>query len=60
LAELRLFDVYQGAPLGEREKSLAYTLVFRSPERSLTHDEVDECVERIVSRVSGKLGGRLR
>jgi phenylalanyl-tRNA synthetase beta chain len=60
LAELRLFDVYQGAPLGEREKSLAYTLVFRSPDRSLTHDEVDACVERIVSRVSGKLGGRLR
>ena len=60
LAELRLFDVYEGAPLDEREKSLAYTLVFRSPDRSLTHDEVDGRVDALVKRVGRQLDARLR
>jgi phenylalanyl-tRNA synthetase beta chain len=60
LAELRLFDVYEGAPLSEREKSLAYTLVFRSPDRSLTHEEVDGRVDALVKRVGRQLDARLR
>jgi phenylalanyl-tRNA synthetase beta chain len=60
LRESRLFDVYEGRPLGDGEKSLAFTLVFRSPERSLTHEEVDERVKEIVAHVERELGGRIR
>jgi phenylalanyl-tRNA synthetase beta chain len=59
LAELRLFDVYEGAPLDEGEKSLAYTLVFRSQDRSLTNEEVDERVDKLVQRMR-RLDARLR
>ncbi|GJM44684.1 MAG: phenylalanine--tRNA ligase beta subunit [Gemmatimonadota bacterium] len=59
LVESRLFDVYEGAPLADTEKSLAFMLVFRSPERSLTHEEVDERVDAIVEHLKG-LGARIR
>jgi phenylalanyl-tRNA synthetase beta chain len=60
LSEPRLFDVYEGAQLTAREKSLAYTLVFRAPDRSLTREEVDLLVERIVRRLERELGARVR
>ncbi|MGQ0722762.1 MAG: phenylalanine--tRNA ligase subunit beta [Candidatus Eiseniibacteriota bacterium] len=60
LTEPRLFDVYEGAQLAATEKSLAYTLVFRATDRSLTHYEVDHLVERIVRRLERELGARVR
>ena len=57
---MRLFDVYEGSPLAETEKSLAYSLLFRSPERSLTNDEVDEVSARIVAHLEKELGARIR
>ena len=39
LEEVRLFDVYTGAQAGEGRKSLAYTLRFRAPDRTLTAEE---------------------
>ena len=35
-----MFDVYTGEQTGEGRKSLAYTLRFRAPDRTLTDDEV--------------------
>jgi phenylalanyl-tRNA synthetase beta chain len=60
LVASRLFDAYEGPPLGEEEKSLAFTLVFRAAERSLTNDEVDAVVAKIVERVGKEVGARLR
>ena len=40
LEDVRLFDVYTGEQVGEGRKSLAYTLRFRAPDRTLTDDEV--------------------
>src|SRR5262249_18765404 len=39
LAELRLFDVYRGAPVPPGHRSLAYALVYRAPDRTLTDEE---------------------
>jgi phenylalanyl-tRNA synthetase beta chain len=39
LEDVRLFDVYTGAQLGEGRKSLAYTLRLRAPDRTLTAAE---------------------
>lgn len=60
LAESRLFDIYAGAPLAANEKSLAFTLVFRSPERSLTNEEVDKRVDGIVRHLEKVAGARIR
>jgi phenylalanyl-tRNA synthetase beta chain len=41
LASVRAFDEYRGGQVGEGRKSIAFTLTFRSPERTLTDSEVD-------------------
>ena len=60
LVEVGLFDVYEGAPLNEGERSLAFGLAFRSPERSLQSEEVDRAVAAIVEHLAGKYAARIR
>ncbi|NBU32544.1 MAG: phenylalanine--tRNA ligase subunit beta [Actinobacteria bacterium] len=40
LEEVRLFDIYQGSPIPEGKKSLAFSLRFRAPDRTLSAEEV--------------------
>lgn len=42
-----VFDVYQGRGLPEGKKSLAFSLVFRAADRTLTDDEVNAALQRI-------------
>jgi phenylalanyl-tRNA synthetase beta chain len=44
---VQVFDVYEGKGLPEGSKSLAFTLVFRSAERTLTDDEVNAAFQKI-------------
>jgi phenylalanyl-tRNA synthetase beta chain len=60
LEESRLFDLHEGPPLPDGKKNLAYALSFRSPERTLTDDEVAAAVAAIDQRVAAELGGQLR
>ena len=58
LERVELFDRYDKI---ESEKvSLAYTLTFRSPERTLTSEEVAQVREQIVATLKTELGGELR
>ena len=59
LENVRLFDVYRGERIPEGTRSLALSLTFRSPERTLTDEEVDEIVARIVHGLE-EIGARLR
>ena len=47
LEAVNVFDVYQGKGLPEGTKSLAYSLVFRAPDRTLTDDEVNAVFVKI-------------
>ncbi|HEX5014648.1 MAG TPA: phenylalanine--tRNA ligase subunit beta [Candidatus Limnocylindrales bacterium] len=60
LTELRLFDVYRGAPLGQDEKSLAYRLTFRAPDRTLAEAEVEASIAAITEALRTEVGGRIR
>lgn len=60
VASCVLFDVHAGPPLPAGKKSLAFSVDFRDPSRTLEREEADEAVERIQARVSGDLGGELR
>ena len=60
LRALRLFDRYQGPPLGPDEVSLAYRLRLQAPERTLTDAEVDGLIGSIVSDLGERLGARIR
>ena len=60
LQDVRLFDLYRGAPLGATEKSLAYRLVFGTSERTLTEAEVDAAVAAVRSGFESDMGARIR
>jgi phenylalanyl-tRNA synthetase beta chain len=60
LASARAFDVYRGPQLGERRKSLAVHLVFQSPERTLSEEEVAPLRERILAALTERFGAELR
>ena len=60
LAEYGLFDVYVGDNIPSDKKSLAYSLVFQSRERTLTEEEVMGIMERIVEALQREIGAELR
>ncbi len=49
LTEVSLFDIYEGGQLPEGKKSMAYHLTFSLLDRSLTQEEVDANVNKILS-----------
>jgi len=60
LEDVRLFDVYTGEQVGPGRKSLAYTLRFRAPDRTLTDDEVAVARDAAVAAAEQRTGAVLR
>jgi phenylalanyl-tRNA synthetase beta chain len=60
LEEVRLFDVYTGEQVGPGRKSLAYTLRFRAPDRTLTDEEVAVARDAAVASAVRLTGATLR
>ncbi|NOY54830.1 MAG: phenylalanine--tRNA ligase subunit beta [Actinobacteria bacterium] len=60
LESVRLFDEFRGGSVPEGHKSLAVQLTFRSPDTTLTNEDVREDRGRIITAVADELGGRLR
>ena len=57
--EVILFDVYQGGQIPAGERSLAFAIRYRSPERTLTDEQVNTIHRNIISALS-RIGARLR
>jgi phenylalanyl-tRNA synthetase beta chain len=55
-----LFDVFEGPPLPEGSRSLAFSIDFRAPDRTLTDEEAEAAVAAIVDRLSRDFGAQLR
>lgn len=55
-----LFDVFEGAPLPDGLRSLAFSIDFRAADRTLTDEEAETAVAAIVERLSREFGARLR
>lgn len=60
LEGLRVFDVYEGENIPDGTRSLAWRLRFRSPERTLTDEEVDSALVRITASLREELDVSLR
>ena len=60
VAEARPFDVYAGDRIADGKKSLAYRMVWQSPGRTLTNEEVDKAQARLLQRLEKELGAVLR
>jgi phenylalanyl-tRNA synthetase beta chain len=56
----RAFDEYHGSQVPEGYKSIAFTLTFRSPERTLTDAEVEKVMTEIRSALEKRHRARLR
>jgi phenylalanyl-tRNA synthetase beta chain len=60
LEGLELFDVFRGAQIGKGRKSLAIRLAFRSPEGTLTSDEVEAEMQRLMGLLRTEIGAEVR
>jgi phenylalanyl-tRNA synthetase beta chain len=60
VSSVLLFDVFEGPPLPEGTRSLAFSLDFRAGDRTLTDEEADGAVAAIVERLSRDFGAQLR
>jgi phenylalanyl-tRNA synthetase beta chain len=60
LSGVRLFDIFRGGQLGPGKKSLAYSLTYQAPDRTLTDAEAAQVRQRIVRRLEQELGAKLR
>ena len=59
LESYRLFDIYEGAQIQEGFKSIAYSISFRSEEKTLEEKEVASAMKKILNGLS-ELGIELR
>lgn len=60
LEKAELFDIYRSDKLGENKKSVAYELIFRAKDRTLTDDEIKNTMEVITKELQANLGAELR
>ena len=60
LKEVTLFDIYRGKGVAEGKKSVAFNLVLRADDRSLTAEEADADVKAILETLEKELGAVLR
>ncbi|MBR5970820.1 MAG: phenylalanine--tRNA ligase subunit beta [Lachnospiraceae bacterium] len=59
LEQVSLFDIYEGAQVKEGCKSMAYALSFRSPEKTLSDEDVNASMKKILNGLES-LGAELR
>ncbi len=60
IREVRLFDLYRGAPIPAGQKSLAFAVRFQAPDRTLKNQEINEIRDKIVTELHRTLGATLR
>ncbi len=60
LEKVEFFDVYKGKQIGEGKKSLAFSIVYRSLEKTLTEEEISASFDKVVKALAEKTGAKLR
>ena len=59
IEDVKLFDVYEGDRIAENKKSVAYSLILRAEDRTLTDDECSDVVGKVIKALS-EIGAELR
>ena len=60
LQRTRIFDVFTSEKLGHNKKSIAMSLTFRHPERTLNDKEISDAYDQIVLYLNSAFGAVLR
>ena len=60
LQQINLFDVYEGEGIPKDKQSYAVSFIFQDSEKTLTDEEVDLAMEKIIDSCRNKLGAEIR
>jgi len=60
LKQVTLFDVFEGAALGDGKKSYALNFVLQSADRTLTDEEINKTMNKLVAAYEREVGAKLR
>ncbi len=60
LRQLTLFDVYEGDQIGAGRRSLAWSLTYQAPDRTLTDREVNDVHAKIVVEIGRRFRAEVR
>lgn len=60
LESCELFDIYEGVQVGKDKKSVAYSITFRASDKTLTDDDVNPVMDKILKDLELKLDAQLR
>ena len=59
LEDVKLFDIYRGEKLGAGRKSVAYAITMRAPDRTLTDEEINATMDKVLKALKA-FGAELR
>lgn len=60
LKSVNLFDVYEGKNLDEGKKSYAVRFILSHPDKTLTNDEINQVMDKLIKAYQKELGASLR
>ncbi|MBN1447199.1 MAG: phenylalanine--tRNA ligase subunit beta, partial [Bacteroidetes bacterium] len=60
LRDIRIVDVFTHDSIGKEKKSVAFSMTFQAADHTLTDDEVNRSVDRVIQAVRHELGAELR
>ena len=60
ITEVKLFDIYRGANLGEGKKSMAFSLTLSDPAAEVSNEQVERTVKKVLGNLKFKLGIEIR
>ena len=60
LKQVSLFDVYEGAGVGEDKKSYALNFVLQSADKTLTDEEINKVMNKLIAAYEREAGAKLR
>ena len=60
LSDIKVFDVYTGSNIGENKKSIEYALTFSAKDKTLTDEEINTLLEKIIVDLEKNLKAELR
>ena len=60
LESVKLFDIYRDEKIGEGKKSVAYSLIFRDKNKTLSDEEINTIMNNVISELEKNLGAELR
>jgi len=60
LKDVRLFDIYTGSHIAPGKKSTAFSMKFRADDRTITDDDADSAVKKVLDALEKELGAIIR